>query len=129
MGYSISQVAQKFGVEPHTLRFYEKEGIITPERTESGIRSYTEENVSQLEMAMCLKSTGMPLKDIRRYFDLVEAGDETLDERLKIFTDHRTHVLEEIEVLQKHLCKIEWKIKWYSGFLEERKKELGREVG
>lgn len=45
--------------------------------------------MSQLEMAMCLKSTGMPLKDIKRYFELVDAGDDTLDERLKIFTDHR----------------------------------------
>ena len=129
MTYSISQAAIRFGVEPHTLRFYEKEGIITPERTESGIRAYTEENMSQLEMAMCLKSTGMPLKDIKRYFDLVDEGDDTLDERLKIFTDHREHVLEEIGVLQRHLCKIEGKIKWYSGFIEERKKELNKQAG
>lgn len=125
MGYSISQMAQRFGVEPHTLRFYEKEGIITPERTASGIRSYTEENVSQLEMAMCLKSTGMPLKDIKRYFDLVAAGDDTLDQRLEIFTDHRQHVLEEIEELQKHLCKIDHKIQWYQGFIAEKRKAAG----
>lgn len=129
MRYSISQAAQRFGVEPHTLRFYEKEGIIAPERTESGIRSYTDENMAQLEMAMCLKSTGMPLKDIKRYFDLVNAGDETLDERLEIFTSHREHVLEEIAVLQKHLCKIEHKIEWYTGFIEDRKKELNKQVG
>ena len=129
MPYSISQVAQRFGVEPHTLRFYEKEGIISPGRTESGIRAYTDENVAQLEMAMCLKSTGMPLKDIKRYFDLVNAGDETLDERLAIFTDHREHVLAEIAVLQRHLCKIEHKIEWYTGFIEDRKKELNKQVG
>lgn len=129
MTYTISQAAQRFGVEPHTLRFYEKEGIITPTRTETGIRAYTEENMAQLEMAMCLKSSGMPLKDIRRYFDLVEQGDDTLDERLKIFTDHREHVLAEIEVLKKHLCKIEGKIRWYSAFLEERKRELNKDVG
>lgn len=129
MTYSISQAAKRFGVEPHTLRFYEKEGIITPERTESGIRAYTEENMAQLEMAMCLKSTGMPLKDIKRYFELVDEGDDTLDERLKIFTGHREHVLEEIGVLQRHLCKIEGKIKWYSGFIEERKKELNQQAG
>ena len=60
-GYSISQTAQRFGVEPHTLRFYEKEGIIHPGRTKNGIRVYSQENVAQLEMAMCLKSTGMPI--------------------------------------------------------------------
>lgn len=114
MGYSISQVAQRFSLEPHTLRFYEKEGIIAPGRTPSGIRCYTEENINQLEMALCLKNTGMPLKDIKRYFALEAQGNSTLDERLKIFTDRREHVLEEIEVLQKHLARIEGKIKWYS---------------
>lgn len=113
-GYSISQVAKRFGVEPYTLRFYEKEGIIKPERRPSGVRVYTEENVSRLEIAMCLKGTGMPLKDIKRYFDLVDQGDDTLDQRLQIFTDHRQHVLEEIEVLKRYLCKIEKKIKWYT---------------
>lgn len=110
--YSISQVAQRFGVEPHTLRFYEKEGIIHPGRTKNGIRVYSQENVAQLEMAMCLKSTGMPLKEIKRYFDLVEQGDETLEERLRIFEEHRAHVLEGIEELKKHLEKINYKINY-----------------
>ena len=109
-GYSISQVAQRFGIEPHTLRFYEKEGILHPARAKSGVRLYTEENLAQLEMVMCLKSTGMPLKEIRRYFDLVEQGDSTLEERLRIFTDHRQRVLREIDELQRHLAKIEHKI-------------------
>ncbi len=128
-GYSISQVAKRFGVEPHTLRFYEKEGIVSPEHLPSGIRVYSEENISQMEMVMCLKSTGMPLKDIKRYFDLVEAGDSTLDARLRIFTDHRQHVLDQIEELQKYLCKIERKIDWYQGFIRERRKELGETSG
>lgn len=119
MTYTISQAAQRFGVEPHTLRFYEKEGIITPTRTETGIRAYTEENMAQLEMAMCLKSSGMPLKDIRRYFDLVEQGDETLEERLRIFEEHRAHVLEGIAELQKHLEKINYKI----GYLKSQEKK------
>ncbi len=129
MLYSISQMAERFGLEPHTLRFYEKEGIVTPERTESGIRRYTEENVAQLEMAMCLKSTGMPLRDIKRYFDLVNEGDGTLDQRLEIFMDHRRHVQEEIEELQRHLCKIERKIQWYRGFIEEKKEAARRQAG
>ncbi len=122
--YSISQAAETFGIEPHTLRFYEKEGIIVPKRRSSGVRVYTEEDMSRLEMVMCLKSTGMPLKDIKRYFDLVEQGDDTLDQRLKIFTDHRQHVLDQIGELQKELCKIEKKIEWYQGFLEKKKGSL-----
>ena len=118
-GYSISKAAERFGIEPHTLRFYDKEGIIHPERTKNGIRVYTEENMGQLEMALCLKSTGMPLKDIKRYFDLVEQGDETLEERLRIFEEHRAHVLEGIAELQKHLEKINYKI----GYLKSQEKK------
>lgn len=125
MNYTISQMAEKFGMEPHTLRFYEKEGIVTPQRTAGGIRSYTDENVAQLEIAMCLKGTGMPLKEIRKYFELVRVGDDTLDERLQIFKDHRDHVLSEIDELQKYLCKIEHKIEWYQQFISEKRKAVG----
>lgn len=111
-GYSISQVAERFGVEPHTLRFYEKEGILRCGRTENGIRVYGDESLAQLEMVLCLKATGMPLKDIKRYFDLVDQGDSTLEERLEIFTHHRDRVLEEIEELKHHLEKIQWKIEY-----------------
>lgn len=124
MTYSISQVAARFHIEPHTLRFYEKEGIIEPCRSKSGIRTYTEQNISQLEMAMCLKSTGMPLKEIKRYFDLVALGDCTLDERLSLFKDHQIRVLEDMASIQKHLEKIEGKIKWYTRYIQERKAQL-----
>lgn len=122
---TISQAAEKFGVEPHTLRYYEKEGLITPERTETGIRMYSEQNMGQLEMAMCLKSTGMPIKKIKQYFDLVNEGDGTLEERFGIFTEHRESVLDEIEVLQGHLSKIERKIAWYTDLVSEKKKQAG----
>ena len=122
MQYTISQMAELFGVKPHTLRFYEQEGILKPERTEGGIRVYSEEMKAQMEMAMCLKSTGMPLKDIRRYFDLVKAGDSTLEQRLEIFTEHRRRVLGEIEILQKNLSKIEHKIEWCQNVLAGKRK-------
>ena len=52
----------------------------------------------------------MPLKEIRRYFDLVAQGKSTVEERLQIFTGHRQRVLEEIQELQRHLEKIEHRI-------------------
>ena len=110
--YSISQVAQRFGVEPHTLRFYEKEGILHPARRSSGVRAYSDADMAQLEMALCLKGTGMPLKEIKRYFDLCGQGHSTLEERLEIFVAHRQRVLEEMEELRRHLKKIEHKIEY-----------------
>lgn len=111
--YSISEIAEKFDLQPHTLRFYEREGIITPARTESGVRQYSEEDISRLNMVMCLKETGMSIKDIRRYFDLVETGDSTLTERLEIMVEQRERVLKEISELQAHLKMIEFKVEMY----------------
>ena len=114
-GYSISEVAQRFQLEPHTLRYYEKEGILSPKKTAKGIRVYSESDIDQLGMVCCLTGTGMSLKDIKRYFDLCDEGDGTIQERLAIFEAHRRHILDEIEDLKMHLNKIEKKITWYKG--------------
>ena len=117
--YSISDTAERFGLEPHTLRFYEREGIVTPSRTKKGIRFYTEENIGQLEIAMCLKNTGMSLKDIKKYFDLCRLGEKTLEARREIFLSQREKVLQEMETLTANLKKIEHKISWYDGLIKE----------
>lgn len=111
--YSISEVAEQFSLQPHTLRFYEREGIITPTRAENGIRKYTDEDMARMKMVLCLKETGMSIKDIRRYFQLVEEGDSTLTERLEIMVEQREQVLREIEELKAHLQMIEFKVEMY----------------
>ena len=114
MPYTISQVAEKTNLPPSTLRYYEKEGLLSGiGRTESGVRRFSEEDLEQLTVVCCLKETGMPLKDIKRYFDLCAQGDETVPQRLEIFETHRKLVLKEIAQMKKHLEKIDKKIKGY----------------
>lgn len=121
MKYSISQVAQKFHLTPFTLRYYDQEGILSLHRTEKGIRYFTEEDLEQLGMACCLKSTGMTVKEMRKYFDLCKEGDETLERRMEIFTTHRQHILDAIGALQENLCRIEEKITWYQKGMDAQK--------
>lgn len=121
MQYSISQAAEKMDLTPFTLRYYDKEGILSPHRTEKGIRYFTESDLEQLGMICCLKSTGMTVKEIKKYFDLCREGDETLERRMEIFTTHRQHILDAIEALQTNLCRIEEKIEWYQGCMDARK--------
>lgn len=113
MSYTISQAAKRYHIEPHTLRFYEKEGIVSPHRTPGGARFYTDQDIAQLEMALCLRGTGMPIKEIRRYFQLVAQGEGTVEQRLELFAQHRQRVLEEIGELQKNLSRIEHKMEIY----------------
>lgn len=113
MNYTISEVAKKFNLTPHTIRYYDKENILSSHRNKNGVRYFTDEDLEQLEMVCCLKSTGMSIKDINKYFELCSIGDETLIERLNIFTNHRDYILKEMETLNKNLSKIDYKIKWY----------------
>lgn len=113
MEYSISQIAKQFDMQPHTLRFYDKEGILPCPRAENGIRYYSDTQIERLELICCLKATGMQLKQIKQYFDMVAMGESTLEDRLCIFTNHRAQVLLEMEQLQLHLQKINKKIDWY----------------
>ena len=120
--YTISKVAKDTGLEAHTLRFYEKEGIINPQRTEGGIRYFSDDDLERLSMICCLKRTGMPLKDIKRYFDLVASGEDTIEERIEMFLERKEHVLKEIGELESHLETVNWKINYYQGLLKEKNK-------
>lgn len=123
MTYTISKISQDIGIEASTLRYYEKEGLINPQRSPSGIRCFTDEDVEKLSMICCLKRTGMALKDIRKFFDLVAKGDETIEERVEMFKERKIHLLKEIEEFQSHLDTVNWKIGYYENLIKERDKE------
>jgi DNA-binding transcriptional MerR regulator len=114
MNYTITQVAEKMNLTAYTLRYYEKEGLLPfVERTESGIRRFTDSDLDWLSLICCLKGTGMSVKNIREYIDLYMRGDETLHERMQIFIEQRENVLKQIKELEKHLAKVDGKIKFY----------------
>jgi DNA-binding transcriptional MerR regulator len=75
MGYTIKQVSERTCLSPHVLRYYEKEGLLSPiERSGSGIRHYSEDDLEWLGLICCLKNTGMSLKQIKTFVDWCAAG-------------------------------------------------------
>jgi len=113
MNYSIGEVAEKIGLTAHTLRYYDKEGLLPfIDRTETGLRSFKDTDFEWLELINCLKNTGMPIKNIKVFIDYCMEGDSTLEKRLEMFKNQKESVLAQIENLQKHLKKVEYKI-WY----------------
>lgn len=113
-GYSIKEMAEITGLSQDTLRFYEKEGIISPvTRLPNGHRSYQEYDRNWLDFILCLRSTGMSYSEILRYKDLMEEGDDTLLQRREILITHRENLLKSMEEQQKALEAINWKIEHY----------------
>ena len=135
MGYTIGQVAKKMGLTAHTLRYYEKEGLLPfINKNGSGLRVFSDNDIGWLELIECLKGTGMSLKGIKQYIDWYIEGDSTLEKRLEMFKQQKINLEEQMLQLQKHMEKINYKIAYYSEIITngsegvfERNKELAEE--
>ena len=113
--YSIQDVSKKTGLSAHTLRYYEKEGLISGvERTQGGFRQYTDEDLERLGLICCLKNTGMSIQEIARFVQLTREGDHTLKERVELLREHRERVLARMEEMQKYLEKVTWKLNFFT---------------
>ena len=112
--YTIQEVSEKTGLSAHTLRFYEKEGLLPGvERSPSGIRRYSDADLELLGGICCLKNTGMSLREIARFMQLTQQGDSTLRERYALLEAHRDEVLARMEEMQSHLDKVTRKLDFY----------------
>ena len=126
--YSIQDVSNKTGLSTHTLRYYEKEGLISGvERSQGGFRQYTDEDLERLGLIRCLKNTGMSIQEIARFVQLTHEGDHTLEERVELLREHRERVLERMAEMQEHLDKVTWKLNFFTEKLKayqaEQKKD------
>ncbi|WP_339060790.1 MerR family transcriptional regulator [Tepidibacillus marianensis] len=101
MKYRIGELSKAIGVSEHTLRYYEKEGLVVPERGSNNIRYYTEENKLWAEFILHMKDTGMSLEDLKRYTNSWELGDVGIPELLEILINHRAKVMEKLETYKK----------------------------
>ena len=113
--YSIQDVSKKSGLSAHTLRYYEKEGLISGvERSQGGFRQYTDEDLEALGLICCLKNTGMSLQEIAEFVRLTHQGDYTLRERVELLRQHRENVVQRMAEMQRYLDKVTWKINFFS---------------
>ena len=112
MSYSISQVARMMGVTPSTLRYYDQEGLLPHIKRVNGMRVFEDEDFRWLRVLNCLKNTKMPIKKIRKYVELAQKGDETLQERYQLIQEQKEYILSQIQEYQYYLQEIEYK-EWY----------------
>lgn len=119
-GLSIAEAAHRTGVSVHTLRYYERAGLVvtTVDRTASGRRRYRQLDLDWIKVCTRLRATGMRIRTIRRYAELVSAGRGNEEDRLALLEDHRAEVLARIAELHDNLELIDNKIDVYRGRLD-----------
>jgi DNA-binding transcriptional MerR regulator len=113
---SISDAARATGVSAHTLRYYERAGLMLDRigRASSSHRRYSDEEIRWIVLLTKLRATGMPIRRIREYAELVRAGDGNEAERLALLEAHRAAVLEQLAAMRRNLDAIDHKIAIYS---------------
>src|SRR5262245_20515519 len=112
---TIAEVAERTGLTPHTLRYYERDGLMLGVgRAGSGHRRYSERDLGWIELITKLRATGMPIREVRRYAELVRAGDGNEDERLTLLRAHRERVRAQLDTTAAYLGAIDLKISYYA---------------
>ncbi|GDY30491.1 MerR family transcriptional regulator [Gandjariella thermophila] len=118
-GLTIAEAARRTGVSVHTLRYYERAGLVvtTVDRTAGGRRRYQQRDLDWIVVCTKLRATGMPIKTIRRYAEMVSAGPGNEQERLALMEAHRADVTAKLAELEENLTLIDRKINIYRGRL------------
>jgi DNA-binding transcriptional MerR regulator len=111
---TIAEVAALCGLSAHTLRYYERIGLLDPvARVHGGQRRYDAHDLAWLAFVQRLRATGMPIRDMQRFAELRRQGESTIAERRALLEEHRDEVLEQIRELQRDLAAVTDKISQY----------------
>ncbi len=111
MKYKIGQVAQMNHLSISQLRYYDNQGLLPfLNRTEKGNRVFDDDALKFLELIICLKNTGMPIKEIKKFVDWSMNGDHTTPQRLEMIKQHEITVLQQIQETEENLKRIQHKI-------------------
>ena len=121
---TIQEVARLTGLSTHTLRYYERIGLIHPiDREQNTRRCYTTDDVGWIDFLLKLRATGMSIKDMQRYAALQRKGDPTLPQRVEMLRALKASVEARMEELGEHLNLVNYKIDIYQKIVEEKMME------
>ena len=116
--YTIQDVAEKTDLSAHTLRYYEKIGLLEQiTRHENGHRRYAEADLGWIHFLKLLRATGMPIQQMQVFMEFARQGDNTIPDRIEVLTEHRRELAAHIEELQAHMDHLDRKIAYYNGLL------------
>ncbi|MBD1320042.1 MerR family transcriptional regulator [Gordonia hankookensis] len=112
---TIAEAADLLGVSAHTLRYYERIGLVDVPRDGVGNRTYDAAAIRRLVFLTRMRLSGMAIRDLQHYVELVDRGDDTVEERLEMLLEHRDTVRRQIAELTLSLAATEYKIATYGG--------------
>ena len=128
-GFTVQETAERTGMSEHTLRYYERAGLLAAVRRDgsSGHRRYSADDVARVRTLACLRATGMPLEQMRRYFTLAGQGRSAAPELRALLERQEGALQERMQAMQRHLDYVRRKIDYWKA-LEAGKDALARRI-
>lgn len=134
--YPIEQAADLTGVSAHTLRYYERIGLLPPiGRAPSGHRRYSEADLGSVRFLTLLRETGMPIRDMQTFVALTREGEGSVPQRLAVLQSHRDALRARLAQLTEHLAALDHKVEVYSLVVQQQaldhdgRREAGHQAG
>lgn len=121
--YTIGQISAIFNLPISTLRYYDKEGLFPNLERKGNIRLFSDNDIEALRLIECLKQTGLEIKDIKRFMDLVKEGSSTYKERKELIERQKLKVEDEIKKMEKNLAMLKFKCWYYDEAIKDKSED------
>ena len=112
MSYSIKEIAEQMNVSTATIRYWDSEGLLPNVKKVNGRRVFENKDFRWLRVLKCMKNINMPIKKIKKYVELAQKGDSTLQERYELILEQKKSIENQIKDLNTCLKEFEYK-EWY----------------
>ncbi|HJE89898.1 MAG TPA: MerR family transcriptional regulator [Dietzia timorensis] len=116
--FAVAQAAELLAMSAHTIRYYERAGLLAVPRDSAGNRCYGEPEMRRLEFLRRMRASGMSMAALTRYIELVAEGESTVPERLALMQAHRDGIVDQLRELRAALAATDYKIATYGGELD-----------
>ena len=124
---TIAEVSRKYDISAHTIRYYERIGLIPPvPRTRGGLRDYGEESCGWIQLMKCMRAAGVQIEALIEYVDLFQQGDATLDARKALLVEQRDQLVSRMAEMQASLDLLNQKIDRYEQGMMTAEQQLRR---
>ena len=116
--YTVKEMAEKMRLTPYAIRYYDNEGLIPDvERTVGNSRRFSDYNLAWLRMVHCLRATGLPVSEVRRYIEMCREGDSTIPARAAMISVQERKLREQLDELNRQMEILEYKKRYYEELL------------
>ncbi|MBQ7651608.1 MAG: MerR family transcriptional regulator [Victivallales bacterium] len=122
--YTVKEMAEMMGLTPYAVRYYDNAGLIPyVGRSNGNIRLFSDYNLAWLKVVHCLRSTGLPVTEVRRYIQMCQEGDATIPQRAALIAEQERKLKAQLEELHKQMEVLEYKKRYYEDLLAKKTKD------